>query len=172
MSDLGVTPSDKIPGLLQVKLVVHSDNRGSFTEIYQAEKLGEALGDFRPLQTNLSKNTARGILRGIHAEPWNKYISPLSGQVFVAIVDLRGDNFGTVEAFELEFGEALFVPQGCGNSYLTLSEDVDYLYHVDAHWQRGLSYPSINPFDPDLNIAWPSCPLPPVISTFIVFELP
>lgn len=157
MSDITVSESEKIPGLLKVSLVVHEDDRGSFTEVFQAEKL-QAAGFpdwFSPVQTNLSTNVEKGVTRGIHAEPWNKYITPLSGRAFVAIVDLRVNNFGTVETFELGNGDGLFVPKGCGNSYQTLEENVYYLYHVDAHWQAGLTYPSIHPFDQKLGIQWP-----------------
>ena len=155
MSDLKVG-STSIPGLFRVDLVVHADERGSFTELFQQEKMTElGLPALDPVQTNLSVNNQRGITRGIHAEPWNKFITPVKGEAFVAIVDLRADNFGQVETFELSFGQAVFVPKGCGNSYQTLSDEVYYLYNVDAHWQAGMTYPSIYPFDPDLGIAWP-----------------
>jgi len=152
-----LTESKKIPGLFEVKLVIHSDNRGSFTEIFQAEKLAQAglPSGFRPVQTNLSTNKDSGVTRGIHAEPWNKYITPLSGKVFIAILDLRSDNFGQVDTFELGPGRGLFVPKGCGNSYQTLTENVNYLYHVDAHWQPNTNYSSVNLFDKSLNIDWP-----------------
>lgn len=152
-----VSESDIIPGLLKISLDVHGDERGSFTEIFQAEKLKNAgLPEwFKPVQTNVSTNKEKGVTRGIHAEPWNKYITPISGEVFVAIVDLRADNFGKLETFRLSYGDGLFVPKGCGNSYQTLTENVSYLYHVDAHWQAGMSYPSINVFDDSLNIDWP-----------------
>ncbi len=157
MSEMTVTESEKIPGLLKISLVVHEDDRGSFTELFQAEKLHDAgFPDwFTPVQTNLSTNNQKGVTRGIHAEPWNKYITPLSGKAFVAIVDLRPDNFGKLETFELKKGDALFVPKGCGNSYQTLEDNTFYLYHVDAHWQAGLAYPSIHPFDQKLAIQWP-----------------
>ena len=157
MSEITLVESEKIPGLLQIKLVVHGDDRGSFTEVFQAEKL-RSIGFpdwFKPVQTNVSRNAEKGVTRGIHAEPWNKYITPISGKVFVAIVDLRSENFGAVETFELELGDALFVPKGCGNSYQTLTEDASYLYHVDDHWSPDLHYPSIHPFDPELDISWP-----------------
>src|SRR3990167_10287753 len=155
MNDLNVTKAS-IPGLLRVKLVVNEDERGSFTELYQAAKL-QALGlpKIDMVQTNLSTNKLRGITRGIHAEPWNKYITPVLGKVFVGIVDLRSDNFGKVETFELEPGNAIFVPKGCANSYQVLSDSTYYLYQVDAHWQPGISYPAINCFDKELRINWP-----------------
>src|SRR3990167_9000459 len=97
MSELKVEKTS-IPGLFRIKLVVHKDERGSFTELYQAAKLAKlGLPELKIVQTNLSTNNQRGITRGIHAEPWNKYITPITGQVFVAIVDLRAANFGQLE---------------------------------------------------------------------------
>lgn len=155
MPELAVSETS-IPGLLKIKLIVNEDERGSFTELYQAEKL-QALGlpEFNVVQTNLSTNRLRGVTRGIHAEPWNKYVTPLRGRVFVAVVDLRKANFGKVETFEPQLGEGIFIPKGCANSYQTLSDEAYYLYHVDAHWQPGTSYPSIYPFDKQLDIKWP-----------------
>lgn len=74
-----------IPGLLQVDLDVHGDSRGWFKESYQRAKL-EALGlpRLEAVQNNVSYNAAVGVTRGIHAEPWDKYISPASGRVFAA----------------------------------------------------------------------------------------
>jgi len=32
----------------------------------------------------------------------------------------------------------LFVPAGCGNAFLALSEWVDYIYSVDEAWRPGV----------------------------------
>jgi dTDP-4-dehydrorhamnose 3,5-epimerase len=156
MAELTVNQSLSIPGLFKISLVINTDARGSFTELYQTEKLQNlGLPKLNIVQTNLSVNHQKGILRGIHAEPWNKFITPLRGKVFVAIVDLRPTNFGKLDTLELEFGQAILVPKGCANSYQTLTDEVLYLYQVDAHWQPGQNYPAINCFDKELAIAWP-----------------
>ena len=69
MSELAVRPTS-IDGLYEVSLVVNRDDRGSFREVFQAEKLA-ALGlpDLGPVQWNVSTNEQRGTLRFIHAEP-------------------------------------------------------------------------------------------------------
>src|SRR5690242_7471053 len=110
MGELAVNKTS-IDGLLQIDLVVNGDNRGWFKENYQAEKF-KALGlpaDFVPVQNNYSYNEQKGVTRGVHAEPWNKYVSLASGRVFTAIVDLRpGDGFGRMETFELTTASALY----------------------------------------------------------------
>lgn len=148
----------KIPGLLKIDLVVNGDERGWFKENYQKTKL-EAAGfpkEFKPVQMNVSANKEKGSTRGIHAEPWNKYVSVQQGKAFVAIVDLReGKNFGVVETMELTPDKAIYIPKGCGNSYQALTDNVIYAYLVDDHWSPEGKYLSVNLADPDLNIDWP-----------------
>lgn len=147
----------KIEGLLIIKQPVYKDERGWFKEGWQREKM-TALGlpDFKPVQCNVSYNHKKGVVRGIHAEPWDKYVFIANGEVFVAIVDLRpGESFGEVVTTILNPEIGLFIPEGLGNSYQTTTDQVVYNYLVTAHWQADLKYKSVHPFDPDLAIAWP-----------------
>ena len=146
-----------IPGLFEVDLDVHGDSRGWFKESYQRAKLEDlGLPQLDVKQNNVSYNEQVGVTRGIHAEPWEKYISPASGSVFAAIVDLRkGDGFGRLETFTLTPEKAIFVPRGCGNSFCTLEPHTVYSYLVNDHWSPGLTYPAVDLFDADLAIAWP-----------------
>jgi dTDP-4-dehydrorhamnose 3,5-epimerase len=156
MSELAVRESS-IPGVYEVDLVLYGDDRGWFKENYQQQKL-EALGlpHFEPIQNNFSYNAEVGVTRGIHAEPWEKFISLASGRAFAAIVDLRpGATFGRSETFELTPAKGLFVPRGCGNSYQTLTPDVVYTYLVNAHWSPDAKYTYVNLFDEELAIEWP-----------------
>lgn len=147
----------RIPGLLELDLVVHGDSRGWFKESWQREKMiALGLPDFKPVQNNISYNKEAGVIRGIHAEPWDKFISLAHGKAFAAIVDLRpGDSFGIVETFELTPDKAIFVPRGLGNSYQTLTPDVVYSYLVNDHWNPSVKYSAVNLADPELAIKWP-----------------
>lgn len=146
-----------IPGLYVVKLPVHGDSRGWFKENYQKEKM-EALGlpAFGVVQNNFSFNEKRGATRGLHAEPWEKFISMANGRVFGAWVDLRiGDSFGKTFSAEINPGTAFFVPRGVANGYQTLEDNVTYTYLVNAHWSPDAQYTFVNLFDPEVNIPWP-----------------
>jgi dTDP-4-dehydrorhamnose 3,5-epimerase len=146
-----------IPGLLHFGLVVNCDRRGWFKESYQRAKL-EALGlpRMEVLQNNVSYNAEIGVTRGVHAEPWDKYISLVTGRVFAAIADLRaGATFGRVETFELTAAQALYVPRGCGNAFQTLEEHTTYSYLVNEHWSPEARYVLVSLFDPTLAIPWP-----------------
>ena len=156
MSDLSleVTP---IPGMVVLRLPLRADSRGWFKENWQREKM-TALGlpDFGPVQHNVSFNTSRGATRGIHTEPWDKFVSILTGRVFGAWVDMReGSSFGTVFTIEMDPTVAVFVPRGVGNSYQTLEDATTYSYLVNEHWRAGTSYPALNLADDTVAIPWP-----------------
>lgn len=144
-----------LDGVLLFDLTLHPDERGHFREVYHAGRMARDLPGFVPVQQNVSANV-RGALRGIHAEPWNKFIHVQHGEAFSVIVDLRPDStsFGTHQAFTLTPEVALYVPKGFGNSFQAVTEAV-YSYLVDAHWQAGLTYPAVAFDDPDLAIEWP-----------------
>lgn len=155
-NELTVTEAN-IPGFYIIKLPVHGDNRGWFKENYQAEKM-EALGlpHFEVVQNNFSYNIEKGVTRGLHAEPWEKFVSVANGSVFGAWVDLRkGASFGQTLSLEINPGTAVFVPRGVANGYQTLTENVTYTYLVNAHWSPDAKYTFVNLFDPEVGIAWP-----------------
>lgn len=147
----------QIPDLLHFKLPLYGDERGWFKENWQKQKFIEAgvPKSFEPVQNNISYNKEVGVTRGIHAEPWNKFISIAKGSVFAAIVDLRDATFGRVETFVLTPADAIYVPKGMGNSFQTLAPDTIYTYLVDDVYTAGTIYPAISLGDPDLGITWP-----------------
>ncbi|MEW1961007.1 bifunctional dTDP-4-dehydrorhamnose 3,5-epimerase family protein/NAD(P)-dependent oxidoreductase [Microbacterium sp. NPDC077644] len=146
-----------IPGLLLLDLPVHGDSRGWFKENWQREKMVAAgLPDFGPVQNNISFNDAAGTTRGIHAEPWDKFVSVATGRIFGAWVDLReGPTFGTVFTAEIDPSRAIFVPRGVGNSYQTLEPNTAYTYLVNDHWSPDARYANLNLADETAAIEWP-----------------
>lgn len=148
-----------IQGLLILKRPAHQDDRGFFREIFHIDEIEKTLGiEFKGIQMNHAYSRPK-VLRGIHAENWNKIIYPANGQVFVAIVDIRPDSptFAKVEQFNIndENRVALFVSSGLANSYcITGDQPTDYIYLVDAYYdgsdQRAIAFD-----DPDLAIDWP-----------------
>jgi len=157
--DLSVTETG-IGGLKVVDLAVHGDSRGWFKENWQRAKM-TALGipDLKVVQNNISYNDSRGVTRGIHAEPWGKFISVARGSVFGAWVDLRegSETFGKVYTCTLDPSRAIYVPRGVGNSFQALEDGTAYTYLVDAHWSLELkrTYTFVNLADPELAIEWP-----------------
>jgi dTDP-4-dehydrorhamnose 3,5-epimerase len=146
-----------LPGVLVVERPTHADERGFFREIERRHDLEQTVNHrIIDAQWNHSRS-ARRVLRGIHVATWNKCIYVVRGNAQVVIVDLRPESptFGAHES--LIVGEqrraAVFVPAGCGNSYLALSGSVDFMYSVDAEWYPNGEF-GIAWDDPDLRIKW------------------
>lgn len=140
-----------IEGLLRIQLDLQPNADGWFEESFHREKLAAAgIPPYDVVQHNVTYFERAGILRGIHAEPWDKYLSPSAGRVFVAIVELPTRQ---VETFELGPGDALYVPRGLGNSFCTIAPHTVYNFLVNEPWSPERI--AVNPFDPELAIQWP-----------------
>lgn len=157
-----VANKTKFEGMLIFDLNVFEDARGVFTEVWQTEAM-QALGlpKVDPKQLGISKSK-KGAIRAIHAEPYDKIISPVQGKIFVAMVDLRkdSDTFGQVDSFELDSTNMLFIPKGVGNAFQAVSdEDVIYCYCTTGIWSADKAYSgqyvAVNYADKDLAIKWP-----------------
>jgi len=118
------------------------------------------------VQSNVSFNSRRGTLRGMHLqlEPHaeSKLVRCTRGTVFDVIVDLRpaSPTCAHWAASELSAvnGRMLLVPPGCAHGYLTLEDDCEVFYQVTAEYhppsEVGLRWD-----DPTIAIAWPSRPV-------------
>ena len=149
-----------IEGLLIAELPVHGDSRGWFKENWQRAKMtAQGVPDIRMVQNNVSFNAQRGVTRGVHAEPWDKWISVATGRIFGAWVDLRegSSTYGKVVTAEVDASRAVFTPRGVGNSFQALEDGTAYTYLVNAHWSAELkkTYTFVNLADPELAIEWP-----------------
>ncbi|WP_413473564.1 dTDP-4-dehydrorhamnose 3,5-epimerase family protein [Streptococcus parauberis] len=153
---------EAIPGLIEFDIPVHGDNRGWFKENFQKEKMlplgfPESFFDEGKLQNNVSFSR-KHVLRGLHAEPWDKYISVADdGKVLGSWVDLReGESFGNVYQTVIDASKGIFVPRGVANGFQVLSDKVSYSYLVNDYWALDLKpkYAFVNYADPTLGIKW------------------
>ena len=147
-----------IDGLVVYDLPVHGDERGWFKENWQREKmLAAGLPDFGPVQNNVSFNDKKGVTRGLHAEPWDKFVSIGAGSVFGAWCDIRKDSptYGETFTVELDPSKAIFVPRGVANGFQTLEDNTVYMYLVNDHWSPDAQYSNVSIFDESLPIEWP-----------------
>lgn len=146
-----------LPGLLIIERPTFFDERGFFREFARLSDLEQEGIKFHPVQFNHSKSLP-GVIRGLHAEQWNKLVYPVTGEMFAALVDVRShlDTFGKVETLTLKADNplALFIPQGVANSIcVTGKEPVHYIYLADKYYQKPGMAIAWN--DPDLAIDWP-----------------
>lgn len=155
-----------IEGLYYITFQKHEDNRGYFSELAKIPEIEEITGEkFSIKQSNLSSSHTN-VVRGMHAEGWNKLITVITGTAFCALADIRPDSptFSQTENFlfsmdseEEGLNGGLFISAGIANSICVLKGPVNYVYGVDKLYQdRDPSGDkAISIFDPDLNIAWP-----------------
>ena len=141
------------------------DERGYFHEVFQMRDLEEVLGSSVSfLQVNHSRSR-KDVLRGLHAEDWNKLVYVPHGRVFTALADIRPDSptFGQTASFRLGDNNnlTLYVPRGIAHGYQVLSEEADYIYQVTAYYD-GTDTRAVAWDDPDLAVAWPN--MQPILS--------
>lgn len=146
-----------IEGLVIVDRPTFSDPRGFFKETFRLGDLEKRINrEFKVLQENHSRSV-KNTLRGIHTAPWNKLIYVARGEIQAVIVDFRpgSPTFGKHESIILgENNRAkVFVPAGCGNAYLVLSDEADYTYLTDQYWEPGKEF-EVLWSDPGLGIDW------------------
>lgn len=158
MADLqGHLTRTAIPGVVLVERPTLGDERGFFHEVERRAEVDAALDRHLEHRQWSHARSARSVLRGIHVAPWTKCVYVVRGEAQAVVVDLRpeSEHFGEHVSFVL--GEnrraMLVVPPGCGNSYLVLSDIVDYVYSVDQEWYPGAEF-GVAWDDPDLRIAW------------------
>lgn len=147
-----------IDGLVVYDLTVFGDNRGWFKENWQREKMTAiGLPDFGPVQNNVSFNEKTGVTRGLHAEPWDKFVTIGYGSVFGAWCDIREDSptYGQTFTVELDPTKGIFVPRGVANGFQTLEDNTVYMYLVNDHWSADAQYSNVSVFDESLGINWP-----------------
>lgn len=157
-------------GLLVIKPLVNSDNRGYFFESFNSDAFKKAGISFEPVQDNESKS-CKGVIRGLHYQikphEQAKLVRVAVGKIYDVALDIRKNSptFGRWFGIELdsENKTQLFIPGGFAHGFSVLSDIAIIQYKVDNLYdkssERGIS---IN--DPDLNIDWRTGSLPPVIS--------
>ena len=141
----------------------HSDDRGTFMELFRTEPLADVTGRELPvLQANCSVSR-RGVLRGIHyadvPPSQAKYVTCVSGAVLDIVVDIRvgSPTFGEHAVVPLDDVErrAVYVGEGLGHSFMALSESATVVYLCSTPYAPGREH-GVNPLDPDLALPWPS----------------
>ncbi|MFD9904236.1 dTDP-4-dehydrorhamnose 3,5-epimerase family protein [Streptomyces sp. NPDC059063] len=160
----------RVPGAFVFTPKQIRDERGSFFEALRCDEVEAVTGrPFRPAQINYSvsrRNTLRGI-HGVAVPPGQaKYVTCVRGALRDIVVDLRVGSpaFGEhhVTEMDAESGRCVFVPEGVGHGFLTLTDDACICYVVSTRYVPGTQI-DINPLDPDLALPWGTTE-PPLMS--------
>lgn len=132
----------KLEGVVIIEPDIFGDNRGFFMESWNKKKMAEAGLDYDFVQDNHSKSTVKGTLRGIHFQKGDKAQAKLvrcvKGAVLDVAVDLRRNSptFKQWVGVELsdENKKQLLIPRGFGHGFVTLTDDVEFLYKADNYY--------------------------------------
>lgn len=122
------------------------------------DELEKALGEpVKFVQINHS-HSHQGVLRGLHAEDWEKLIYVPHGEVLTAVADIRPESptFRQVETFRLgaENRCMIFIPRRMAHGWCAISDEADYIYLVTKYYD-GSDMQAVAWNDPDLAIPWP-----------------
>ena len=153
--------STDLPGVLIIEPQVFGDNRGWFMESWSDVKFKKAGLEYNFVQDNHSFSSQKGVLRGIHFQNGDaaqaKLVRCTRGAVIDVAVDFRkgSPNYKNWVAVELsaENHRQLLIPRGFGHGFVTLSDNVEFLYKTDNYYNADADR-SVIWNDPDLAIDW------------------
>ena len=151
----------ELAGVFIVEPAVFGDHRGFFMEIWSERAFEEAGLHYRFVQDNHSYSSEKGTLRGIHFQKGEKSQAKLvrcvRGSVLDVAVDLRPSSPNYRRWVGVELTEKnkrqLLIPRGFGHAFLTLTDEVEFLYKADNPYAPEADG-GIRWSDPDLGIIW------------------
>lgn len=151
----------KLDGVVIIEPDVFADNRGFFMESWNKKKMEKVGLYYEFVQDNHSKSTVKGTLRGIHFQKGDKAQAKLvrcvKGAVLDVAVDLRKNSPTFKQWVVVELSEEnkkqLLIPRGFGHGFVTLTDDVEFLYKADNYYapeaEGGIRWN-----DPDIGVVW------------------
>lgn len=151
-----------IPEVKLIRPKIFRDERGFFSETWNAKALAAAQIEAEFVQDNHSMSTAKGVVRGLHFQipphAQGKLVRVTRGAVVDIAVDIRhgSPTFGqhVSAVLSADNWSQIWVPAGFAHGFCTLEADTEVLYKVTAYYAPesdcGIAFD-----DPELDIAWP-----------------
>lgn len=151
----------KLPDVKILEPDVFGDHRGWFMETWSQKKLAELGVNLTFVQDNQSFTAKKGTLRGIHFQngEWSqaKLVRVVAGAVIDVAVDLRKGSPTYLQWVGVELSaenkRQLLIPRGFGHGFVTLTDDVEFVYKVDNDYNKE-SDRSIRFDDPQIGVDW------------------
>lgn len=151
----------EIKDLYIIEPQVFGDNRGWFMESWSQKKMEEAGLFYNFVQDNHSFSAVKGTLRGLHFQKGDssqaKLVRCAKGAVLDVAVDLRKNSktykkwVGVVLSAENK--RQFLIPRGFAHGFLTLTDDVEFLYKADNYYDPKADR-NIIWNDEDINVDW------------------
>lgn len=151
----------KLDGVVIIEPDVFGDHRGFFMESWSQKKMEEVGLFYIFVQDNHSMSSVKGTLRGIHFQKGDKAQAKLvrcvRGAVLDVAVDLRHESptYKQWIAVELsaENKKQLLIPRGFGHGFVTLTDEVEFLYKADNYYAPEADG-GIRWNDPEIGVDW------------------
>ena len=152
----------KLAGVFEIDVEPKPDDRGFFARSWCREEFEKHGLNSKLVQCNVSFNSRKGTLRGMHyqAAPYGeaKLVRCTTGALYDVVLDLRPEmpTFKNWIAVHLTAAnrKMIYIPEGCAHGFLTLEDNTEVFYqmsefyHADA--ARGVRWD-----DPAFRIGWP-----------------
>lgn len=150
-----------LPGVYIIVPEVFGDQRGWFCETWSAKNFEELEIFCSFVQDNQSYTAVKGTLRGIHYQQnpmaQAKLVRVVRGAVMDVAVDLRigSPTYRKWVSIELsaENKRQFFIPKGFGHGFVTLTDDVEFVYKCDNLYSQDCDR-SIRFDDPAIGVDW------------------
>jgi dTDP-4-dehydrorhamnose 3,5-epimerase len=152
----------EIPGVFVIELKRHEDDRGWFARAWCRDEFAANGLPTDLAQCNLSHNTQRGTVRGMHFQtaPHTeaKLVRCVAGAAHDVALDLRPESPTFKQSFttqlSAENGRAVFLPEGIAHGFQTLADHTTLFYQMSAAYvPKAVSGVRWN--DPVFQIEWP-----------------
>ncbi len=145
-----------------IKPKVFTDERGKFFESFNQKEFCEKVANVKFVQDNHSVSKS-GVLRGIHLQkkPFEqgKLVRVIKGEIYDVAVDLRSNSKTFLQYFGINLSSEnklqLWIPEGFGHGFLTLSESAEVAYKATNYYAKE-SEITIKYNDPNIGINWPN----------------
>jgi dTDP-4-dehydrorhamnose 3,5-epimerase len=152
----------RLSGVFEICLEPKTDERGFFARSWCQKEFEDAGLNPKLVQCNVSFNTLKGTLRGMHyQEAPNqeaKLVRCTRGALFDVAVDLRPDSptFKQWAAATLtaENRHMFYIPEGFAHGFLTLEDDTEIFYQMSEFYVPNVGQ-GVRWDDPAFSIVWP-----------------
>lgn len=154
----------ELPGAFLLEPEPFIDERGLFMRQFCLKELAAHGLEFSMCQCNISGNTKKGTLRGLHYQkvpyPEIKIVSCLKGSFFDVVVDLRPTSPTYLRHISMELSaknrKMLYIPPMMAHGFQTLEDDTTAYYQLGEFFHPEV-YDGVRWNDPKLGIVWPEC---------------
>jgi len=151
-----------LKGAYIIEIEPIEDNRGLFARSWCKREFEAHSLNSKIVQCNISFNTKKGILRGMHYQikpsEEAKLVRCTSGAIFDVIIDLRADSPTFKGWFAVELNDKnrkmLYIPERFAHGFQTLKDNTEVFYQMSEYYSPNHSR-GIRWNDPSFSIQWP-----------------